>query len=210
MVDVKNEPLPKVLRMIEKSSDYKFMFSNDDLNQYRVTKRIQSADINVVMKDLLNGLPLSYSVKEKFVYIVNSGTMPAARVSAGAQTGSRMIRGRVTDSNGEPLPGVTIKTDDPTVLGVTDENGSYTILIPGNKQVKRVTYSMLGMAEQTLPFNGKTMDVTMHDNAEQLGEVVVTGLFNYRSASFTGSAQTYSNEELKSVGNANLLKTWPR
>ena len=207
VVDVKNEPLPKVLRMIEKSSDYKFMFSNDDLNQYRVTKRIQSADINVVMKDLLNGLPLSYSVKEKFVYIVNSGTMPAARVSAGSQTGSRMIRGRVTDSNGEPLPGVTIKTDDPTVLGVTDENGSYTILIPGNKQVKRVTYSMLGMAEQTLPFNGKTMDVTMHDNAEQLGEVVVTGLFNYRSASFTGSAQTYSNEELKSVGNANLLKS---
>ena len=68
VVDVNNEPLPKVLRTIEKNSDYKFMFSNDDLNKYRVTKRIKSADIDAVMKDLLTGLPLKYSVKDKFVY----------------------------------------------------------------------------------------------------------------------------------------------
>ncbi|MBP3757558.1 MAG: TonB-dependent receptor plug domain-containing protein, partial [Prevotella sp.] len=206
-LNVKDEPLPKVLRMIEKSSEYKFMFSNDDLNQYRVTKRIKSADIDVVMKDLLSGLPFSYSVKDKFVYIVNSQSRPAVRVAAAGRNEGNLIRGRVTDSKGEPLPGVTIKTDDPTVLGVTDENGNYTILIPNGKQVKRVTYSMLGMTEKTMAFNGKPLDVIMEDNSQQLGEVVVTGLFNYRSASFTGSAQTYSNEELKQVGNANLLKS---
>lgn len=59
----------------------------------------------------------------------------------------------------------------------------------------------------TLPFTGKPLAVKMEDDSQAMKEVVVTGLFNYRSASFTGSATTFSKEELKSAGNQNLLKS---
>lgn len=63
------------------------------------------------------------------------------------------------------------------------------------------------MQKLTVTFTGKAMNVTLHEDAQALNEVVVTGLFNYRASSFTGSASTFTQDELKSVGNQNLLKS---
>ena len=76
VVNVQNEPLPKVLRMIEKNSDYKFMFTNDDLNQFKVTKNIRESDINKAVEQIISGLPLTYSVNKNFIYITPNRNTP--------------------------------------------------------------------------------------------------------------------------------------
>lgn len=65
------------------------------------------------------------------------------------------------------------------------------------------------MKTVTLPLTGRKdfYEVHMEPDHQQIEETVVTGLFNYRASSFTGSASTYTNEDLKSVGNQNLLKS---
>ena len=41
-LNFKNEPLPNVLKAIERNSDYSVIFSYDDLRNYRVTANIRN------------------------------------------------------------------------------------------------------------------------------------------------------------------------
>lgn len=49
--------------------------------------------------------------------------------------------------------------------------------------------------------------IKLEEDKQVLNEVVVTGLFNYRQSSFTGSSSSYTQDDLKSVGNQNVLKS---
>lgn len=51
------------------------------------------------------------------------------------------------------------------------------------------------------------MVIKLEEDKQVLNEVVVTGLFNYRQSSFTGSSSSYTQDDLKSVGNQNVLKS---
>ncbi|MCF0175787.1 MAG: SusC/RagA family TonB-linked outer membrane protein [Bacteroidales bacterium] len=131
----------------------------------------------------------------------DSGTAARSTQSAPKLTGV------VVDAEGLPLPGVHVQTNDPTVAGVTDINGLFNIHIPAGKTVRNVTFSFMGMQTKTVTFNGRELKITLIEDTNALQEVVVTGMFERRKESFTGSSVTFTNEDLKTVGNQNLLKS---
>ena len=63
-------PLPTVLKQLEKTSGYVFSYSVDLVSKYKITKTINVRTIEDAMSQLLEGLPLSYSVSGRFVMIV--------------------------------------------------------------------------------------------------------------------------------------------
>lgn len=99
-------------------------------------------------------------------------------VSQGAQA-QDVITGRVTDSKGEPLVGVTVTMNDKSVAGtITDTDGHYS-LSPGRTATKRdsLTFNYVGYNRQRVPWKGRgEVNVRMSDNAVQLDNVVVTAL----------------------------------
>lgn len=50
------------------------------------------------------------------------------------------------------------------------------------------------------------IDVVMEEDLTQLSEVVITGIYERKSESFTGSSITVTKEDLKKVGNANFFQ----
>ena len=52
------------------------------------------------------------------------------------------ITGKVTDSKGQPIPGVNVKVKGGTATSITDQNGNYKI-IPGQK-AEFLTFSLSG------------------------------------------------------------------
>ncbi len=81
------------------------------------------------------------------------------------------VRGTVTDSHGEVLPGVEI-----TVVGtqkgtVTDFDGHYTIKANKGDKIKA---SYIGMSPQVKTVTGPQLDFVLKDDALGLDEVVVT------------------------------------
>ena len=58
MLEIKNEPLPQVLRQLEMKTDYRFLYLNDDLRGYTFTGDLTLKDINSTMTQLLDGKPL--------------------------------------------------------------------------------------------------------------------------------------------------------
>jgi TonB-linked SusC/RagA family outer membrane protein len=110
----------------------------------------------------------------------------------------KSISGKVSDSTGAPLPGVTIRIKGTTQGTVTDINGKYSFSNIPDKAV--LLFSFVGMKNQEIQVAGKTeINTSLEDESESLSEVVVTGYGNFKKASFTGSANTINAEKLKDV-----------
>lgn len=139
-------------------------------------------------------------------------SVPAARMMA-SQTSQRpvdgvLLQGVVTDTDKFPLPGVHIIVKETQTGVASDENGEFTILLPKGQQAT-VEFSFIGMQTLTKVYDGTknhVKQVIVLNSGEELEEVVVTGLFDYNSRTFTGSAVSYTQEDLKSIGNNNVLK----
>ena len=115
--------------------------------------------------------------------------------TAGYATSKSSVTGFVFDSEGEPLPGVTVKIPKKNVATVTDINGAFSI--HGNTG-DIISFSYIGKKPVDLKATvGSPMRVILDDDTETITEVVVTGIVNKDKNSFTGSASTFTAEELK-------------
>ena len=119
-----------------------------------------------------------------------------------------IYRGVVIDDTDAPLPGVSVTLPHSKGTGVTtDVNGRFEISVP--ESVHNLVFSYIGMKTQTVRVKGITKDITvrLESDAVNLKEAVVTGIYTRNVESFTGSMATYTNKELKQVGNLNVLQS---
>lgn len=108
---------------------------------------------------------------------------------------AQTIKGTVSDTSGAPLPGVSIVVKNTRTGTTTDFDGNYTINAREG-DVLIFTYLGLETLTQTVgPSN--TLNVTMKEDATQLGEVVVTALGIKKEKKSVGYAiQEIGSEEL--------------
>ena len=118
-----------------------------------------------------------------------------------AQTNA--ITGTVTDSDGQPLPGVTVVVVGTTTGTVTDIDGNYSINVETGSQIR---FSFIGFAEQLVDITGQTViDITMVADTEELEEVVIVGYGTQKKESVVGAITQTKGEELKKQGNVSNL-----
>ena len=125
-----------------------------------------------------------------------------------AQTNKVTYHGTVIDENGDPLPGVNITYKNAKGVGViTDVDGNFTLAVPTN--VHSLIFSYVGMKTQTVRISSPSekVKVRMDPDALAIQETVITGIYTRKAESFTGSMATYSEKELKTVGNQNVLQS---
>ncbi len=86
--------------------------------------------------------------------------------------GITSISGRVTDANGEALPGASIMVKGQTLGTITDMDGYYNLqLIPGSNYI---VVNYIGYQQQELPVTATVLNVYLKESANYLEEVVVT------------------------------------
>ncbi len=158
-----NEPVQLIYKANVKQ-DTKVDWSN-------VKLKFSSADPNV-----------SGVAPELQTYFLNYNTLPPIyKLTANS------VRGKVFDSNGEPLPGANVIVQGTTIGTVTDFEGNYSITIPNNSS--QLTYSFIGFNSQTLSITNSVMNVALEENTMALDEVVVIGYGIQKEESFTGALQ---------------------
>ena len=113
---------------------------------------------------------------------------------AGAQ--SRTVTGKVTDTKGETLPGVSIKLKGTSVGATTSMDGRYSINVEGNNSILVVTY--IGFVTQEVAVNNQTsLDIALVSDVQGLEEVVVVGYGTQKKVNLTGSVASVSSEQLE-------------
>lgn len=96
------------------------------------------------------------------------------------------LTGRVTDPQGDPMPGVTISLKGTTSGTITDMNGIYTLHeVPDDALL---VFSFIGMQTQEIAVAGRSrIDVTLQPAVIGLEEVVAVGYGSLKKEDVTGS-----------------------
>ena len=164
-----------------------------------ITIHVKDETVDNVLRTVLNGTGLTYSMERDIVTISKTEQ----------QSNKRIATGIVSDEEGQPLPGVNVIISDLQRFAITDNNGKYNIEIPFNTACT-ITFSYIGMSTQQIMINSGRNDVRRNITLKsdtKLDEVVVTGIYTRKAESFTGSATTISNKDLMRVGNQNVFQS---
>lgn len=119
---------------------------------------------------------------------------------------SQTIKGKVVDSSGEPLIGVSVSVLNSTTGVITDIDGQYILTVPsGTTQIK---FSYIGFKDQIVSIKGQSsINIVMEENATMLKEVVAVGYGTQKKETLTGAISTISSDVLKDKGTTtNLLQ----
>lgn len=114
------------------------------------------------------------------------------------------IKGRVTDTEGEPMIGVNISVVDMAGLGtITDLDGNYQLKV---EPYKKLAFTYIGYESVEIPIRDElVVNVTMREaDASVLDEVVVTGMGTQKKITVTGAVTNVKVDELKRYPSSNL------
>ena len=115
------------------------------------------------------------------------------------------VSGTVSEKDGDPLYGVTIKIKNTTIGAITDFDGKYSLEVP--RDAATIEVSMIGFAEQEFEVNGTTnLDIDLVSSTTNLDEVVVTGLAStVKRSNLANSVAQISSKELAGIATQSTM-----
>ncbi len=168
-LNVKNATIVEVFDQIEQVTEFGFLFKTDQLDlEKHYNLDIRNSNIEELLSEILDKDQYSYSILDRNIVIMKNS-------SSNLQNEKKItLSGKVTDSTGASLPGVTIILKGTNNGTITDSDGKYTINnIPLDGTI---IFSFVGMNPQEILVGGKTViDIVMTESTIGIEEVVAIG-----------------------------------
>ena len=120
------------------------------------------------------------------------------------------VKGTVYDKEtNETMIGVSIRVAGTDITTITDMDGNFVLSLPEGNYKLTLTYIGYDKVECEFDTNkpDKLKRIEMSTGTTKIQEVVVTGIYQRKKESFTGSAATFEGVELKKVGAQNILQS---
>lgn len=115
---------------------------------------------------------------------------------------SNNIKGKVHDSNNEPLIGVTVTLYGASKGTITDVNGDYSITVESNSVL---IFSYMGYKTQKITVgNRKNIDIILEESAIALDQVVVIGYGTMKRRDLTGAISSIDATQIQKTHATNL------
>ncbi len=181
-----NRSTVAMLKEIEARTGLHFVYNPDAVQRHQIQESV--ALKNEPVSSLLHLMGFNFQEKSGHV-ILRKIPVPAARPD-------RNVSGKVTDSIGMPMPGVSVKVLGMPRATTTDADGKFTISVAENASL---TFSMVGYKTKTLKVEGnQELHVVMMEDKSLLSEVVVVGYGTQKKATLSGAVSTVSLDKVSS------------
>ena len=122
----------------------------------------------------LSGKEIKLTILSLLVFTFQASAATPVNVFSKTNTSlffEKTVKGKVTDQNGLPLPGVNV-TIKGTKTGVqTDVDGSFAITVPDSATKLIITY--IGMEDQEVTIGSAPLKIVMKEAGQKLEEVVM-------------------------------------
>jgi TonB-linked SusC/RagA family outer membrane protein len=150
-------------------------------------------------------------MKKTILCIVLAALYPFFKVSGqvtnnNTTTLTKNIAGKVTDEEGKPLPGATVKIQNESVITITDKDGRFTF---NNASLNgSLTVSFIGFQTTNIPIPANSINeiiIQLKADANSLNEVQVIGYGTTTKRLNTGSVSTISAADIEKQPVANVL-----
>ena len=204
-MNLKNVTIDQAITDMSQKTSYRFLYQVEEVVKFgRRDLQVKDATLEEVLNELLKDTPLSYVIQNDVVII----TPVKDEKTAGKP---RLVKGKVIDVKGLPLPGVTILIRGTKLGVITDVDGKFKIEIPKMDSTVLV-FSFIGMETINHHLSNnrnndeKELVITMKDDVKEMDEVVVTGYGNIKKESFTGSSISVKREDLLKASATNVIQ----
>ncbi len=197
-VNLKNVSVQTVLQQIEDKSDFYFLYSRSIVDVDRtVDIQVKNVKINDLLDILFRGTNVVYKVDGRQVVLL----LDQEKTVTGGQQ-QKSVTGKVIDSGGSPLPGVSIVVKGTTHGTITDTNGNYSLPnIPADASIQ---FSFVGMKTKEVKVGEQSqLNMVMEDEAIGIDEVVAVAFGTQQKRTMTSSVTQVESKVLENrpVGN---------
>lgn len=201
-VDIKNKTVAQAIKVIEKSTDYKFFYANNlpDLNK-KISLNMVNKPMTAILNNLFDNTGIGYQIKDPRQIILSRKVVASVSETENSSGDKIIVKGTVSGDDGEPLIGVTIKTDKGKDGTITDINGFYELQLP---EPSVLTYNYIGYTPEKIKVGkSEVKNITLKNSDILLNDVVVVGYGTQKKINLTGSVQSVSSDEIlkRSVSN---------
>ena len=200
-ISEKDASLSKIFEKIEKQSGYTFAYTARVIREAKaVSINVSNASLDDVLRQCFQGQPFTYSIIEKTIVVKPVASVPVLVVPLPI-----IIIGKVTNTKGEPLPGVSILIKGTGRGTISDINGNFNLQVTAENKI--LVFSSVGMKKQEVEIKNRTLiNVIMEEELAQIEQLIVTGYYVQKKESFTGNAVTVSGDDLRRIGTQNVLQ----
>ncbi len=195
-LNLKSVDLRKALTVIEKSTSYRFLYSERKLDDNKkVNINVTNAGISVVMEQLLAGTHLTYKELGNSLIVITREDEIVQNI---------MVSGEVTDESGKALQGVSVLIKGSSFGTNTNASGQFSIDVPDNSS-QVLVFSYVGMETQEVNVKGKSkIKIVLRNVVQQQQEIVVVGYSNKKREELTSAVDVVDAKKLKDVTANNI------
>ena len=191
-LDRENVTIENVLGTIEDQSEFYFLYNGKlvDVTQ-KVNIKVEKQNLENTLNELLRNTNITYNIYDRQVVLSPVGAGETIQQQ-------KSVSGKVTDSTGSPLPGVSVVIKGTTTGTITDGNGNFSLSnIPENATLQ---FSFVGMKGQEVAVAGKTIvNIKMDEETIGMDEVMVIGYGTQKKKNLTGSISSIKTAQLTEV-----------
>ena len=184
-IHMKNVEINEVFSTLERESGYHFLFNSRLAGIHKVVDvDADNADISEVLKRIFAGTNLQYKILDNKLIVISSTDVAQDKI----------ISGKISNENNEPLAGVSIIVKGQTKGTTSDAGGAFTISVPDNGVL---VISSIGYITQELNIQNQTeLNIRMVQSSSTLDQVVVVGYGTQRKIDVTGATATVKGSVL--------------
>lgn len=193
----------QIFDLIKQQTKYRFVYRSD---MFRNIPKVQlekgSISVNTLLEQSLSNGKFSYELASNNIIIIKE--LPAAPLE------DIEIKGKVTDLNGQPVPGITVyvSSSKPSEQGLgknflirgttSDFDGSFSIKAEVGYYI---VVSGIGfqMYTEVVVKNKTVYPITLKEEVSILEEVMVVGYGTTKKKDLTGSVSSITSEDIQQI-----------
>ena len=189
--------IEKVLETIENQSEYYFMYESSKIDVDReISIRAEQESVDEILRRIFKNTNVTYKIDNRLIALTSLGA--GNRIPQ-----QQLVSGKVVDSEGLPLPGVTVVVKGTTDGIITDFEGKYTL--PNVPSDAILVFSFVGMRRQEIAVAGKsTINVNLKEESIGIEEVVAVGYGTQKKVTLTGAISSVKSDEILATKNENV------
>jgi len=194
-LNLKSVAVKDVLDKIEEKSEFVFLYNSKLIDVDRtVSMDFKNQKIIDVLDKLFLETDVVYTVVDRQIVLTSRADQASFLALGNVQQGTK-VSGKVSDSSGAFLPGVSVLVKGTTTGVITDGRGNYSLAnIPANATLQ---FSFIGMKRQEIVVGNKsTIDVVLEEETIGIDEVVAIGYGTVKKSDLTGAISSVSSKDL--------------
>ncbi len=200
-IQVESTGLAQVIAELEEQTGFKFSYNKGKISFKDVQLDIDRKDTALadVLKEISQKTSLKFVRVDNAIHITKKKSGDISVKEAPLTAEVIEVTGKViSDTDGMPIPGVTVRIEGTTRGTVTNIDGAYTIDV---NEGETLVFSFVGFIEQKVTVGSQsTIDISLEEDLQSLDEVVVVGYAEQKKETIVGAVTQTDGEVLKRTG----------